>query len=73
MGVHIYKVGFDLLILPDYLLFSPDLLKIRHENEIILSQRGGGGGGGGGGSSEPLEPPLHPPLRFSKRHFWDTI
>ena len=48
-------------------IIFPDLLKIRHENEIVLSRVGGGG------SSEPLEPPLHPLLRFSKRHFWNTI
>ena len=31
-------VGLDLLILPDYLLIFSDILKILHENEIILSQ-----------------------------------
>ena len=38
-GVQIYKGGFDLLILSDYFFFLI-LLKILHENEIILSQRG---------------------------------
>ena len=38
-GGLIYKGGFDLLILPDYLLIFPDFLKILHENEIF-SQRG---------------------------------
>ena len=42
--------GFDLLIVPDYLLFFLIFLKILHENGIILSQRG----------AEPaLDPPLH--------------
>ena len=40
MGVHIYNGGFNLFILPDYLLFFPDFLKTLHENEIIVSQRG---------------------------------
>ena len=38
-GAQIYKGGFDLLILPDYLLTFPDFLKILHGNEINLSQR----------------------------------
>ena len=41
-GVHIYKEGFDLLILPEFLLIFPDFLKILNENKIILSQRGVG-------------------------------
>ena len=36
-GFQIYRGGFDALILPDYLLILPDLSKILHENEIILS------------------------------------
>ena len=32
-----FTMGFDLLILPDYLLFFQIFLKILHENEIILS------------------------------------
>ena len=32
--------GFDLTILPDYLLIFPDFFpKVLHENEILLSQR----------------------------------
>ena len=49
-------VGFDLLILPDFLLIFPDFLKILHENEINFVSSGGGG------SSEPLEPLMDPPL-----------
>ena len=40
MGGSYLQRGFDLLILPDYLLIFPNFLKILHENEIILSQRG---------------------------------
>ena len=57
-GGSIYKRGFDLLILPDYLLIFPDFLKILHENEIIFSQRGFKW------SSKPFEPPLDPPLQL---------
>ena len=52
-GSNLQRV-FDLVIVPDYLIFYPDFLKIPHENEMILSQ-----GGGGGGSSEP---PLYLPI-----------
>ena len=48
-GFNVKKRGFVCLI-------SHNLLKIPHENEIILLQRGGGGGGGGGGGSSESIP-----------------
>ena len=45
--------GFDLLNLPDYLLIFQIFLKILHETEIILSQRG---------FARTPQPPLDPPL-----------
>ena len=45
--------GFDLLNLPDYLLIFQIFVKILHEKEIILSQRG---------VARTPQPPLDPPL-----------
>ena len=58
--------GLDLLIVPNFLLFFPDFLKILHENGIILSRRGVF-------SEPPLDPPLehvlNPHHMTSAQHF----
>ena len=43
IGVQIYNFrGFDLLFIPDYLLFFLIFLKIIHENGIFFVSKGGG-------------------------------
>ena len=39
-GVKIFIGGFDLLILPEYLFIFLILLKILHENELVLAHGG---------------------------------
>ena len=51
IGVQIYKGGFDLYIVPDFLLFLPAF----SEMEYFVSK---------GGSSDPLELPLDPHLNL---------
>ena len=49
--------GFDLLTVPDYLLFFPDFSEHSPMKMVVFCLKGGGGGGGGG-VNESLEPHL---------------
>ena len=62
MGVHIYKGGFNLLILLD-LLFFPDFLKILHKKSFVSK----------GGSSKPLEPRAWTPFGSATLMLMTTI